>query len=167
MKNLTKEQIKKQKKFEKFYDKNRGLIYTVIRKYYRGGEEFQDVFQEVLLNLYTAYDDVKYDFNDPTLVYTIVKNATINYGLKVEKYENHVCYINVEGHSPVTKDLFRISSLKNVLTEQEYELIYNVYVLNISIKEHADMHNQNYNSVKSNHLRILKKLKHELKEFCE
>lgn len=67
----------KQKEFSQLIKNNQGLIIKITRMYTHSPEDEQDLFQEIVLQLWRSYDSFKGDSKISTWMYRVALNTAI------------------------------------------------------------------------------------------
>ena len=148
--------------FEEIYNKYKGLVCFVIAKYIKNYDDIVDIAQDVFLSFFNNADKV-----NSSIKYYLTRSArniSINYIKKndkeinvEDKYLENLSYVKMEYND---NSLF--NDIKNILNEEEYNLIFNHIVMGYSLVELAKEMNLSKNTIKSKYRRALLKLKKEL-----
>jgi RNA polymerase sigma-70 factor (ECF subfamily) len=102
----------KEREFTDLVNKNRGIIYKVIRLYIRHEEDEQDLFQEILFQAWKSLPHFKGDSKFSTWLYRVALNTVLTFKRRpqVVMPHNDMTTLNVksnEGHrSEETEALF-------------------------------------------------------------
>ncbi|MEM9919477.1 MAG: RNA polymerase sigma factor [Bacteroidota bacterium] len=70
---------RKTKDFLAVIDENKGLIYKIVQAYCKNKDLHQDLTQEIILQLWTAFDGYNSNFKISTWMYRIALNTAISY----------------------------------------------------------------------------------------
>lgn len=154
----------KEKFFYKVYDQTYYNLKKYVRRRSADSSLVDDILQEVYLEVFRHIEDLQTHENYVGWIYKTAEN-------KVKKvnsiYNNHVANeivcceetmenIAVEDREP---DYIVYEDLKNILMQDEYELLMKKYVVGYSHKELADMTGNTLAGNKMRISRIIKKLK--------
>lgn len=71
-----------EKDFQQFVDRHKSVIYSVCYMYAKGREEADDIFQEVLINLWKGLQTFRGESAERSWVYRISLNTCISYKRK-------------------------------------------------------------------------------------
>ncbi|MFM7850731.1 MAG: RNA polymerase sigma factor [Flammeovirgaceae bacterium] len=101
----------KEKEFTDLVNKNRGIIYKVIRLYIRHEEDEQDLFQEILFQAWKSLPHFKGDAKFSTWLYRVALNTVLTFKRRpqVVMPHNDMTTLNVksnEGRPEETEALF-------------------------------------------------------------
>ena len=170
--------LKRIKKIEKnkqriaaYYDKYKNLVYCIMKEY----KLDPIVAEDIALNLFCRipslakkYDSSKGKFT--TYLCTVIRNTIIKALNEKDSYiEHRTLRYDIEemvDEKTLPKPYnFTMSTVKSLLTEQEYDLIFNVYVTNQTLKEYAAEKKLGYSTIKMHHTLIIEKLRRLTEDF--
>ncbi len=154
--------------FDDFYTQTYRLLYTVAYGVLRRKDLTEEAVQEAYLALYRNLDKIDLESNVLSYMYTIVKNKALNILKKQcttvdiddDKVEIMIGDKNLEPHS----DCDILADCREILSEQEYEILTLSLVKGYKRREIAEMLDSNINTVTWRYQQALKKLKKSLKE---
>jgi RNA polymerase sigma-70 factor (ECF subfamily) len=98
--------------FLEIIEKHKKLIYKVSHLYCDNSIEKQDLFQEIIANLWKAYPKFKGNSELSTWIYRIALNTAVSW-IRISKKNNHITY-----HS------FIPTIIEESETEEIYEILY-------------------------------------------
>jgi RNA polymerase sigma factor (sigma-70 family) len=107
--------------FLQLIEQHKGIIYKVSRSYGKNEEDREDLFQEIVLQLWSAFDRYNDQYKLSTWMYRIALNVAISFYRKERKRN--------ESESPLTE------SLTEIADETGEELNANIRVLQRFIDE--------------------------------
>src|SRR5574344_750641 len=85
-----------QSTFEQIVEANKSTIYTVCYMFSKDSEEVNDLFQEVLINLWKGLGSFKAESNIRTWIYRIALNTCISAERKKRKFETVPLDVNID-----------------------------------------------------------------------
>src|SRR5471030_982219 len=91
---------------------NEGLIYKVARVYTNSKEDEQDLYQEIVYQLWKSFGSFRNDSKISTWIYRIALNTAIAFLNKEKRKGNHV---------PINEEMFNKSDSKDTLKEEQIE----------------------------------------------
>lgn len=125
------------KDFEKFYKQYNDIIYAAIHRYCYNVNLYDEVASETFDRLFCAlekYDPSRADIS--TFIYAIVRRISIR--ICQREATRNIAYVQpdvLEGLAPPSRTFFKFSDLKDYLTEEEYDFIFKLYVLCMTLKQ--------------------------------
>jgi len=157
--------INKQETFELILTENKDKIYRICRIYAVSPIEPQDLFQEVVFQIWKSVDSFKGKSSVNTWVYKITINVCLRTKLILDKYNNSTDRFEAIHFTPVEKEIDdsdeeRFRFLKECITklnETDTTLIV-LYLDNLSYKEIAAITGLSENHIAVKMKRIRKKL---------
>lgn len=94
--------------FQHIIDQNYGILYKIGRAYTRSQVDFQDLYQEMLVQLWQAYPRFRGQSKLSTFIYRVALNTALNYQRKQKRHktseippEHHRAWID---HSPTERE---------------------------------------------------------------
>ena len=87
--------------FLQLVEQNKGIIYKVSRSYGKNDEDREDLFQEIVIQLWSASDRYNEQFKLSTWMYRIALNVAISFYRKERK--------RIEAGSPIIGSMIEIS----------------------------------------------------------
>jgi RNA polymerase sigma-70 factor (ECF subfamily) len=94
---------------------NQGLIYKVAKVYTNNREDEQDLYQEIVYQLYKSFGNFKGGSKISTWMYRIALNTAIAY-LHTGK--------NKRSHIPFNEELLNIPAITDTVRQQQFEAMY-------------------------------------------
>lgn len=152
--------------FLKYYDQYKSIVFSAILLYCSDSNLYNDIASDALFVLYKSLENYKSSKGAITsYIYEVVKHMSWRY-LKKEKAHRNIekDYETKTKIEEQTHKIFKFSSLKNILTEEEYQLIFNHYVLTKKLSVIAREMGISYNQAKYLHKLILKRIRPFLEE---
>src|SRR5882757_3089870 len=102
---------------------NEGLIYKVAKVYTNSREDEQDLYQEIVYQLWKSFDSFRHESKVSTWMYRVALNTSIAHLSKHKKRGNQVpidyaLLSRVEQHDPLTEERIGIlyAQIKNLDT---------------------------------------------------
>ena len=108
--------------FLQLIEQNKGIIYKVSRSYGKNEEDREDLFQEIVIQLWGAFDRYNDQYKLSTWMYRIALNVAISFYRKARR--------RIESESPLTENMAEIAD-----SEDSTELETNVNLLQQFINE--------------------------------
>ena len=102
--------------FVKIIKENAGLIYKVTKVYTNSREDEQDLYQEVVYQLWKAFSSFRNESKISTWMYRIALNTAIAHLSKEKKKGSHL---------PIDEWLMNKPDLNDTLKEEQVEILYN------------------------------------------
>src|SRR5450432_1995267 len=101
--------------FIRIIQENEGLIYKVTKLYTHSKEDEQDLYQEIVYQLWKSFGSFRNESKISTWMYRIALNTSIAY-LTKEKRKG--------SHQPINEKLLNQADTTNTLTEERFEVLY-------------------------------------------
>jgi RNA polymerase sigma factor (sigma-70 family) len=101
--------------FIEIIQKNAGLIYKVVKVYTNSKEDEQDLYQDIVYQLYKSFDSFRNDSKISTWMYRIALNTAI---ANLKKEKRKVEYI------PIYEALLNKADANDTLKEEQFEVLY-------------------------------------------
>ena len=111
-----------QQEFTTIVQSNKKIIYKVCNIYSNNNEEINDLFQDVILNLWSGFPTFRNDCKIQTWIYRVALNTCINYLRKKKRIPNSIPIINIEEipeNSTYYKNIAEFKKIVNQLTDIE------------------------------------------------
>jgi len=108
--------IHTQEQFLQLIQQNKGIIYKVSRAYGKNDEDREDLFQEIIIQLWGASDRYNDQYRLSTWMYRIALNVAISFYRKERR--------RIESESPLTESMIEIAD-----NSEDPELENNVHLL--------------------------------------
>ena len=161
-----------EEEFMRYYYKYRLLVYSIIREFKLNS----DLVEDIALSIFSRFPSIleKYDpsrASFSTYLGMVTKSTVIHALTHSDYYETHrVLFFDDELEKLLdidysTKYKFKIEHLKDMITEDEYDLIYSIYVLNYKLKEYALLRGMGYSTVRKKHTLLIKKIRKKIYDF--
>ena len=143
--------------FEKTYLEYKGLIFYISNNIIKNREDANDIVQDTF---YSLYNELKNN-NIRNIKYFLVvsaKNKSIN---KLKENDKEIITSEFNDNLTQTEDKISpiINELKNILDNEELDIIILHLVYNFSFKEIGKLLNKNVDQVNSKYQRTIKKIK--------
>lgn len=106
----------KEKEFTQLIQQNQGIIYKICRLYTNNSEDSEDLFQEIVLQLWKSYNTFKGDSKFSTWMYRVALNTAITLFKKSIK--------QVQTHEIELQHLRFVDTNENEETEQQIQQLY-------------------------------------------
>src|ERR1700712_5386329 len=87
--------------FLQLIEQNKGIIYKVARSYGKSDADREDLFQEIVIQLWGAFDRYNDQYKLSTWMYRIALNVAISFYRKERK--------RIESESPLTESMTEIA----------------------------------------------------------
>jgi RNA polymerase sigma-70 factor (ECF subfamily) len=170
--------------FESLYKKYYNNIYNLSYRLTGNREDAEEVLQESFINAYKSWDNFKYESSPYTWLYRITINNALRF---IKKRKRLPIYDLTEKHGISETDFFNslksFDNVENTVLEAEvYEYCMQMFIncmpkkqritftlrilLNLSVKETADIMGISENSVKINLFRAKQLLKENMEGRC-
>lgn len=106
----------KSDRFITLIEDNKGIIYKIANTYGKGKPDRDDLFQEIVIKLWQAFDSYNSDYKLSTWIYRIALNTSISYYRKQRVRDSHF--------TTISSGLIEISEeYKGWESEQHYALL--------------------------------------------
>lgn len=154
-----------EKIFKEIYDANYKLVYFCVAHYVKIKEDIEEIVNDVFINFYNHLNNIKIEGNIKYYLTRSAKNACLNYLKKNERKEVSIEQKFLEQKSAIQYqyvDNSFIEKIKKIITDEEFEILFNHVILGVSLKEIATFKNTSSNTIKSKYRRTLKKLQKQL-----
>ena len=156
--------IKIEKVFNDIYNSNYKLVYFCVANFIKNKEDILELVDDVFINFFNHIHNINVDGSIKYYLTRSAKNLSINFIKKnnkeisiEDKYLENLSYVKMEY---IDNSLF--NDIKKILTEEDYNIIFNHIVLGYSLIEIAKEMDESKNTIKSKYRRALLKLKKEL-----
>jgi RNA polymerase sigma factor (sigma-70 family) len=103
------------KEFIAIIQENEGLIYKVTKVYTYTKEDQQDLYQEIVYQLWKSFSSFRNDSKISTWMYRIALNTSIAHLNKEKRKGNHM---------PIDESLLNKTDTTDTLTEERIEVLY-------------------------------------------
>jgi RNA polymerase sigma factor (sigma-70 family) len=103
------------KEFISIIKENEGLIYKVAKVYTDKKEDEQDLFQDIVYQLWKSLPSFRNESKISTWMYRVALNTSITHSYKEKKKGNRV---------PIDESLLNISEARDTLKEEQIEALY-------------------------------------------
>ncbi|MBS1592466.1 MAG: sigma-70 family RNA polymerase sigma factor [Bacteroidetes bacterium] len=123
---------------------NKGIIYKIANMYCKNVEDRQDLFQEIITQLWKSFDNYNNNFKHSTWIYRISLNVAISYYRK-EKARKKInspfsdSLFNIEGDFEDNKLLEQNTLILNQFISELKELEKALMLLYLEEKSHKEM----------------------------
>jgi RNA polymerase sigma factor (sigma-70 family) len=94
-----------EKEFIRLLNQNRGILYKICRIYGKEAADRQDLFQEIILQLWKAFPSFKHQANMGTWIYRIGMNTAISNYRKEQRKPLPVAFSNMKFPLPDLSDM--------------------------------------------------------------
>ena len=156
--------IKIDKVFNDIYNSNYKLVYFCVANFIKNKEDILELVDDVFINFYNHIHNINVEGSIKYYLTRSAKNLSINFIKKnnkeisiEDKYLENLSYVKMEY---IDNSLF--NDIKKILTEEDYNIIFNHIVMGYSLIEIAKEMDESKNTIKSKYRRALLKLKKEL-----
>lgn len=152
----------KLQEYEKAIDLYGGIITKICYYFSSDSEEFKDLRQEVLFNLWKGWDEFRKDSKVSTWIYRVCFNTCVSYNRKEKKNKNRISIENVinlpaEQESHLLEKYNEMHSLIQKLNYEDRALIL-MWLDEKSYEEMAELMGLNRNTLAVRLKRIKEKL---------
>lgn len=93
----------KEQKFKELLAENKAMIYRLCYGYLYNKEEIEDLFQEILINIWNSLDKFRNESKISTWIYRIAVNSALMYNKKEQKLKSVFTKFEIE-HSDKRED---------------------------------------------------------------
>ena len=153
------EQIEIQKQFLEMISQNEAIVYKVASFYAAPGQTINDLYQEIVLNLWKAYPSFRNESKVSTWIYRIALNTCITFFRRYKKQPSYVdLNIDIPEVSTSNDDINELYRLINRLGKLERALIL-LYLDEKSYKEISEITGLTLTNVATKISRVKEKLK--------
>ena len=153
-----------EKIFNDIYNSNYKLVYFCVANFIKNKEDILELVDDVFINFYNHIHNINVEGSIKYYLTRSAKNLSINFIKKnnkeisiEDKYLENLSYVKMEY---IDNSLF--NDIKKILTEEDYNIIFNHIVMGYSLIEIAKEMDESKNTIKSKYRRALLKLKKEL-----
>ena len=103
------------KEFIEIIKANEGLIYKVVKVYSNSREDEQDLYQEIVYQLWKSFPSFRMEAKISTWMYRIALNTSIGFLSKEKKKGNYF---------PIDEGLLNISDYSDPLKQEQVDVLY-------------------------------------------
>lgn len=103
------------KEFIAIIHKNEGLIYKITKVYAYSRDDEQDLYQEIVYQLWKSFGSFRNDSKISTWIYRIALNTSIAYLNKEKRKGNHI---------PINEVLLNRTDTSDTIIEEQVEVLY-------------------------------------------
>lgn len=156
----------KEKQFQTLLEESKGSIYRICKSYLYDESQQEDLFQEIVLELWKSMDRFRHEAKWNTYIYRIALNTAIRYNLKHKRQKEispqvvkSELYATEHGSSQVEKEE-QLAQMHRCIQQLDSadRLIISLVLEDLSYKEIAEILESNVNHVGVKINRIKKKL---------
>lgn len=146
--------------FEEFISQNKTIIFKICRFYYQDWDDIQDLFQEIVIQLWKGFHSFESKSKLSTWIYRVSLNTAINYSKKENnrpifiQLSNELQDIQNSEQTDIFNDLYRLIDQLNPV---ERSLIF-LYIDGKSYQEMAEIMNETSTNIGTKIQRIKLKL---------
>ena len=101
--------------FVKIIQEHEGLIYKVTRLYSNGREDGQDLYQEIVYQLWSSFPSFRNESKISTWIYRIALNTSITHLKKIKKKGDHI---------PIDEWILNRTELTDTLADERSEALF-------------------------------------------
>lgn len=83
--------MNKEEEFSRFVNEHKSTIYTICYMFSKDNDEVQDLFQDILINLWKGYDSFRGESQSRTWVWRVALNTCISQDRKKKRLPQHTC----------------------------------------------------------------------------
>ncbi len=115
--------MKKEDKFLSVIDNHKGILYKIANNYCKNGEDRKDLIQEIIYQLWKAFDNYNPQFQYSTWIYRISLNVAISFYRKERTITKNK--VDIDGSLLVVSDILFNQEMEdnlNLLQQFIYEL---------------------------------------------
>lgn len=159
--------------FEELVEEYKGLVCGVATKFAKSHTEFDEYYQICLIALHKAQTNyVTETAKFSTFAWTHMRNAVLDCIRKEKKNcSDSIEQINDEaeklGYEQDFLGSLLVDDIKKIITQSEYELLWNRYVAGYKQIELAEMLGTNPTKIHNTLKKIISKLREQLPEYME
>ncbi len=110
-------------------ESNKGIVYKIAHSFCKSQEDLKDLVQEIILQLWKAFDTYNDQFKHSTWIYRIALNLAISYYRK-EKSRNKI-------NHPFSDDLFNMADYQHPAKMEQHILILNQFIAELKALDKA------------------------------
>lgn len=169
---------KKSSAFEELMRRNLRPVYGFLINYLREEAVAADIAQETFFKVWKNSNQFKPEFKFKTWLFSIARNSALDYLKKKKTYSfseleegDDSWSERVADSAPSLEDIFsrletkeKVEGILSILDPRDREILLLHYTEELTFEEIAKTLNQPLNTVKSRHLRVLRKLRDRLGE---
>ena len=151
--------------FKEIYDSNYKLVYFCVANFVKNKLDIEEIVNDVFISFYNHINNINIEGSIKYYLTRSAKNSCLNFLKKKERKELSIESKYIENSTYVElkyNDNSIFEDIKNILDEEEYNIIFNYIVIGYSLVEISSLMNVSKNTVKSKYRRALIKLKKEL-----
>ena len=151
--------------FKEIYDSNYKLVYFCVANFVKNKLDIEEIVNDVFISFYNHINNINIEGSIKYYLTRSAKNSCLNFLKKKERKELSIESKYIENSTYVElkyNDNSIFEDIKNILDEEEYNIIFNYIVMGYSLVEISSLMNVSKNTVKSKYRRALIKLKKEL-----
>lgn len=113
---------KKTEKFLAIVDRHKGLIYKIVNAYCKNRDLHKDLSQEIILQLWSSFDNYDNQFKYSTWIYRIALNTAISFyrkGVAERKYSSEFLpqHENIIGSEEIPEEDSKLKVLNQFILE--------------------------------------------------
>lgn len=154
--------LNKEREFEEAVSSYGGIITKICYYFSTDSDEFKDIRQEVLYNLWKGWDDFRKDAKPSTWIYRVTFNTCVSYQRKERKTKNNISLDSVldipaEQESSLQEKYRAMHTLIQKLGYQDRAIIL-MWLDEKSYEEIAELMGMNRNAIAVRLKRIKEKL---------
>ncbi len=110
-----------EEQFRHIIDEHNGILYKIGRSYTRDEADFQDLYQEMLIQLWESYPRFQGQSKLSTWIYRVVLNTALTHSKKAKRRPNAS---PLEGHAYRLADESAKEQSEKYTAEQQVQLLY-------------------------------------------
>ncbi|MEZ4983570.1 MAG: sigma-70 family RNA polymerase sigma factor [Saprospiraceae bacterium] len=110
-----------EKEFQQLIDQHYGILYKIGRVYARDQADFEDLFQEMLIQLWHSFPRFKGDSALSTYLYRVVLNTALTHHKKASRRPD---YAQLDAYTHLLADESHHQRSENDRRQQQVELLY-------------------------------------------
>lgn len=112
-------------------ESNKGIVYIIAHSFCKTPEDKKDLVQEIILQLWKAFDTYNNQFKHSTWIYRIALNLAISYYRK-EKSRNNI-------NHPFSDSLFNMADYQHPAKTEQHILLLNQFIAELKELDKALM----------------------------
>jgi RNA polymerase sigma-70 factor (ECF subfamily) len=101
--------------FVEIIQQNEALVYKVTKMFANGKEDGQDLYQEIVYQLWKSFGTFRHESKITTWMYRIALNTAVTFSHKEKRHKNRV---------PVDETLLNTPAINDALKEERTTLLY-------------------------------------------